>query len=64
LLFRKSFVHLLCNNERETKKQIKIMENWSLAERIAFHIRGNHPQIFDEALDAIVKEDLENFNKF
>jgi hypothetical protein len=40
------------------------MENWSLAERIAFHIRGNHPQIFDEALDAIVKEDLENFNKF
>ena len=36
-----------------------IREEWSLAERVAFYIRDRHPELFDEALDAIVREDIE-----
>lgn len=36
-----------------------IREEWSLVERVTFYIRDNHPELFDEALDAIVREDIE-----
>lgn len=34
-------------------------EEWSLVERVVFYIRDKHPELFDEALDAIVREDIE-----
>jgi hypothetical protein len=37
----------------------KIREVWSLGERVAFYIRDRHPELFDEALDAIVREDIQ-----
>lgn len=32
---------------------------WSTAERIAFWIREKYPQLFDEALYEIVREDIQ-----
>lgn len=42
------------------KLKIKVMEDWSLAERVAFYVREFHPEVFDEALDAMYKEDSQN----
>ena len=39
------------------------MENWGVAERVAFYVREFHPEVFDEAFDAMYKEDLEDFTK-
>lgn len=36
-----------------------IREEWTTVERVAFYIRDNHPELFDEALDAMYKEDIE-----
>ena len=30
-----------------------------MGERVAFYIRDRHPKLFDEALDAIVREDIQ-----
>lgn len=34
-----------------------IREEWTIGERVAFYIRDRHPELFDEALTAIVRED-------
>lgn len=39
------------------------MEKLGIAERVALYVREFHPGVFDEALDAIAKEDLEDFKK-
>lgn len=34
-------------------------EEWTMGERVAFWIRDKHPELFDQALDAIVREDIQ-----
>jgi hypothetical protein len=34
-------------------------EEWTMGERVAFYIRDKHPELFDEALDEIVRQDIE-----
>ena len=36
-----------------------IRQEWTMGERVAFYIRDRHPELFDEALDAIVREDIQ-----
>lgn len=36
-----------------------IRTEWTMGERVAFYIRDKHPELFDEALDAIIREDIE-----
>lgn len=38
-----------------------IREEWGIAERIAFYVREFHPEVFESALDAMYKEDLEKY---
>jgi len=42
---------------------MKVIEKWSTVERVALYVREFHPEVFDEALDAMYKEDLEDFTK-
>ena len=36
-----------------------IRTEWTMGERVAFYIRDRHPELFDEALTAIVREDIQ-----
>ena len=36
-----------------------IREEWTMGERVAFWIRDRYPELFDEALTAIVREDIQ-----
>lgn len=39
------------------------MEKLGIAERVALYVREFHPEVFDQALDAMYKEDLKDFKK-
>ena len=34
-----------------------IREEWGIAEKIALHVREFHPEVYERALNAIVKEE-------
>lgn len=40
-----------------------IRSEWGISERIALYVREFHPEVFEAALDAIVKEDIEKYSK-
>ena len=40
-----------------------IRSEFTLTERLALYIREKHPEIYDEALDALVREEIEKKKK-
>ena len=40
-----------------------IRQEWNIVERIAFYVREFHPEVYEEALDAIAKQEIEKRTK-
>ena len=40
-----------------------IRTEWTLTERVALYIREKYPEIYDEALDVLVREEIEKKKK-
>lgn len=40
-----------------------IRTGWNISEKIALYVREFHPEVFEGALDAIAKEEIEKYSK-
>jgi hypothetical protein len=40
-----------------------IRQEWTMGERVALYIREKHPEIYDEAIAALVREEIEKKKK-